>query len=115
MAMIKNKKIPAPAEIIEEPPLLNQKSDLATRAIDLLMFGGDTGKMLGPLAAMVGLPEISISLIFPTKRPDNMRPFLALVNLIISTVLDDQVELPDFTAQLADAIQKIKVIAQEDK
>jgi len=98
-----------------ERALVNQKADLATQAIDMLMFDGEVGKMLTPLAAMVGLPRISIALIFPTKKPDNMRPFLACLNSILSTALDEAVGLEEFTAKLAEAIVVIQTLARQEK
>lgn len=99
----------------EQPDLLHQKAELATRAVDSLMFSGEVGGMLTAMAAMAGIPAVSVSLIFPTKKPGNMRPFLASVNWILSTVLDDQCDLSAFTVQLAEVIKAIQRIAEEEK
>ncbi len=93
---------------------LQQKAQLATQAVDMLMSQGTVGQMVASMGQMVGIPEVSISLIFPTKKPHNMRPFLASLNSIISTALDDQADLSDFTQKLAEAIREIQRIAAEE-
>lgn len=110
-----NKKIPSTTRPDVEQPLLLQKTELATRAVDMLMFSGGMGQMVQTLGQMAGVPEVSIRLLFPTKRPDNTRPFLDSLNLIISTALDDQCGLDDFTGKLAEAIQAIKAIAEAEE
>src|SRR6266567_1689790 len=93
---------------------LQQKAQLTTQAVDMLMSQGTVGQMVASMGQMVGIPEVSISLIFPTKKPHNMRPFLASLNSIISTALDDQADLSDFTQKLAEAIREIQRIAAEE-
>ena len=94
---------------------LSQKTELATRAVDMLLFqSGPTGQMVQTMAQMAGIQDLSISLIFPTKKPGNMRPFLASVNSIISLALDDQVGLDEFTERLARNIKVIQAIAEEE-
>lgn len=103
------------AEPIEGEPLLSLKTDLATQGIDAVMFRGQVGSMVASMGAMMGISQVSISLLFPTKKPANMRPFLVSLNSIINTALDDQVDLPDFTVKLAEAIQEIRRIAEEER
>lgn len=99
---------------MEAMPLLQQKVSLATQAIDLLMFQGEIGNILQPLASMVGLPNLSVGLIFPQKKKDSMQPFLGSLRWIICTALDEQVELEEFTRYLAEAILQIQEVIKED-
>lgn len=94
---------------------LKMKVELATRAVDSLMFSGQVGTMVTAMAQMAGIPEVSISLILPSKKPANMRPFLDCLRWIISTALDEAVTVDDFYPKLADAIQEIKRIVDEEK
>lgn len=98
-----------------ESTTLEQKVELATKAIDMLMFSGEVGGMVRAMAAMAGIPEVSISLILPTKKPSNIRPFLVSLNSIISIALDEQVDLEGFTVDLAWHIKVIQSIAAEEK
>src|SRR5258708_6213151 len=100
---------------IEQPDLLHQKAELATRATDSLMFGGEIGGMLTAMATMAGIPVISVGLIFPTKKPHNMRPFLVSLSSIITTALDDQCDLEQFTRLLAEQIKEFQRIAAGEK
>src|SRR2546423_5002805 len=110
-----SKAVTVSTSVDTEPTILNQKTELATKAVDLLMFSGQVGSMVQSMAAMAGIPEVSISLIFPTRKPGNMRPFLASVNSIISLALDDQVDLEEFTQRLAESIKTIRRIAEEEQ
>lgn len=104
------------AMAVGEPiDLLQQKTELATRAIDSLMFTGQVGNMVTAMAQMAGIPEISVALLFPSKKPANMRRFLACLNWIITTVLDDQADLEACTLHLADAVDQIRSIMEEEK
>lgn len=107
------KLVPVEAGVSTDP--MQQKAELATKAIDMLMFSGQVGAMVASMATMAGIPEVSISLILPTKNKDNLRPFLASLNSTISTVLDDQVSLDEFTGVLVENIKRIKAIAEEEK
>lgn len=91
------------------------KKDLATQAIDLLMFGGEVGGMVKSMAGMMGIEEVSIALILPQKNKRNIRRFLACLNLTIFHVLDDQVDLDLFTKILAEQIKIIQRIVAEEK
>lgn len=117
--MSKHKTETETALVVEETgettDLLQQKTALATRAVDSLMFTGQVGQMVQAMAQMAGIPAVSLSLIFPTKKPANMRPFLVCLNWIISTALDDQAGLDEFVPRLADAIGEIKRIMEEEK
>lgn len=103
------------AAVGESTDLLHQKVELATRAVDSLMFTGQVGQMVQAMAQMASIPAVSLSLVFPSKKPDNMRPFLACLLLIISIALDDQVGLDEFLPHLADAVEEIKRIMEEEK
>lgn len=103
------------AAVASTGTLLSQKTELATEATDMLLFGGEVGGMIQTMAGMAGIPKVSVSLIFPTKRPDNTRPFLTSLNSIITAALDDQVELERFTHTLAEHIRVIQAIAAEEK
>ena len=95
--------------------LLDQKTELATRAVDMLLFqAGPTGQMVQTMAQMAGIQDLSISLIFPTKKPGNMRPFLDSLRSIMQAALDDRVELNEFTELLAENIKVIQQIAEEE-
>ena len=109
-----NKAIKETTSVESVDAALQQKTQLATQAIDMLMFRGQVGSMVASMGQMVGIPAMSISLIFPTKKPANMRLFLASVNLIISLALDEAVGLDEFTSSLAGAIQEIQRIAREE-
>lgn len=98
-----------------EQPLLNQKAELATKAVDMLLFSGQVGSMVTSMASMFGISQVSVSLIFPTKKPANMRPFLASLSSITSTALDEQVGLDEFTRVLAENIKVIQSIVAEEK
>lgn len=104
-----------PVEAGVSTDLMQQKAELATKAIDMLLFSGQVGAMVQTMATMAGIPEVSIGLILPTKRPANMRPFLVCLHSTISTVLDDQVALDEFTGVLVENIKRIKAIAEEEK
>lgn len=103
------------AAVGESTDLLHQKVELATRAVDSLMFTGEIGNMIQAMAQMAGIPAVSLSLIFPNKKPNNMRPFLVCLLLIINIALDDQVGLDEFLPHLADAKEEIERIMDEEK
>ncbi len=108
---------PAAAGAHTEPGQLKEKTELAIRAIDTLMFEGPTGQMVTSMAAMVGIPadQVSVAFLLPTRKLANTRRFLASLNSTISTVLDDQVSLEEFTKQLAENIKEIQAIMAEEK
>lgn len=92
-----------------------QKTELATRAVDMLLFSGEVGTMVQSMGGMMGLSQVSIALLLPTKRLINVRPFLVSVNSIISTALDGQCSLEEFTKILADNVRVIQQIVAEEK
>lgn len=95
--------------------LLEEKTELATKTVDMLMFHGPVKTMLAPLAKMVGIPELTVGVLFPQKNRDNLRLFLSSLNAIMNHVLDDQVSFNEFVPELARHIEVIKRIAEEEK
>lgn len=94
---------------------LEDKTELAVRAVDSLLFQGPIMRMIEPMAGMLGMPTLSIGHILPQKKGHNLRRFLRCVNRITSLVLDDQVRLPEFVPILGETIREVQRISSEEK
>ena len=98
-----------------EQALLEAKTELTVKTIDMLMFRGPVKGMLEGLSKMVGMPSLSVAFLLPTKNKRNLRNFLLSLREILNRVLDDQVSFDSFVPDLAQYIDVIKHIAEEEK
>lgn len=91
------------------------KVAVAVEAADSLLFQGQIGVLIHSMTKLMGIEKVSVGLILPTKKPRNMRLFLGCLNSIIKHALDERVELDEFIPILANHIQTIQAIGEDEK